>query len=313
MKGSDSHKSYRTTMGNKRDKIKMQTIFDDYEHYKKQRVFQVILVSIIIVLVFIQLCFSVRIYKSIEKKWIIKLQSTLNINDKSMSILNQISVIDSEHINILILMAIFTFMYGYDYMIGMGVLCKYLLGMIFFKWIAYSMQDPRPFWLGELGPDRKLTKEIVGYRCDATFGMPDLTITQLFWFLVNFQDIIKKSQIKIEMVIDKIYIYGFSFILISSFIIKYICGQLFILQGVMAILLCLILAQASKYMTPYIRKAIERCTVGASLDKRYILRYYISLMIIAIVDVVLIITNDSYDHKQLKYLENLVYLRVTHR
>lgn len=302
----DSYKQMKASNKQGRDNGKMLGIFEEYESYKRQRAVHVILVSIIVVMVFIQLCFSVRIYEAIEKEPIKKIQEYFNINHKPMFVLQQVSLVDSEHVNILILMAIFTFMYGYDYMIGMGLLSKYLLGMIAFKLLGYAMRDPRPFWLGELGPDRTANNEIVGYKCDSTFGMPDLTVTQLFWFIINFQDIIRKSQIKIHMLIDKVFVYGFSILLVASIVVKYVCGQLFVLQAVMVLLLCLILLQASKYFTIYIRKAIERCTVGASLEKKYVLRYYVMLMIIAIVDLVLIITNESYDHQQLKYLENIV-------
>lgn len=282
-----------------------EVIFEEYQGYKRRRAVHVIIVSIILVLVFIQICFSVRLYRKIEKPLIQAVQKFLSINDAPAAWLEYISVVDSEHVNVAVLMAILTFMYGYDYMIGMGIMCKYLLGMIAFKFVSVTMKDPRPFWIDSLEPTKYLN-EVVGYTCDATFAMPDLAIIQLFWFAINFRDIIHKSQIKMYMVIDKIFIWGALLAMMAIFVVKYISGVLFIAQAVMSLLLGFILLLASKYMTSYLKKAIERCTVGASLERKYIIRYYVLLMLIAILDIILLMTNDTYDHGQLKYVENLV-------
>lgn len=297
---------YKTIVQMRKDYKKLDAIFDDYEGYKRRRAFHVVLVSVILVVIFIQVCFSVRIYRAFENKIIFDLQDFLNINKSPMKFLSDVTYVDSEHINTLILIMCFTFMYGYDYMIGMGILVKYLLGMTVFKFLSVAMQEPRPFWLGLLTPERTINNDIVGYRCDNTFAMPELTITQLFWFIINFQDILKKSQIKIKMIIDKVFLMGSVLIMLFAIVIKYIGGQIFILQVIMSLLLAVILLQVSKYLTIYIRKAIERSTVGASLEKKYILNYYIGLMLIAIADLIIVITNSSYNHTQLKYLENLV-------
>lgn len=282
-----------------------EVVFDEYHGYKRRRAFHVVVVSIILVLIFVQVCFAIRIYRAVEKPWLKAVQGYLNLNSQPVRWLDTLNIVDSEHVNIAIMMAIFTFMYGYDYMIGMGILCKYLLGMITFKFISILMSEPRPFWIDNLDPGRSKI-EIIGYRCDPTFAMPDLAIVQLFWFAINFRDILKKSQIKLRMIVDKIFFWTSIAIMTFLIFIKYISGELFIMQAMMTLLLGFIMLHASKYLTSYLRKAIERCTVGASLERKYILRYYILLMLIAIVDIILIITNDTYDHGQLKYIENLV-------
>lgn len=289
------------------DTKRSEAIFDEYAGYKRKRAVHVVLVTLILIMVFIQVCFAVRIYRAVEKKWVHAVQTSLNINLKPVQFLERIAMVDSEHVNVCILMAIFTFMYGYDYMIGMGILCKYLLGMIVFKFISVVMKEPRPYWINSLGPHDE-TSDVVGYMCDSTFAMPDLAIIQLFWFLINFQDIINKSQIKISMIIDKVFVWGSVLLLLVLIVTKYVSGQMFLLQATMTLLLGFIFLQGSKYFTAYLRKAIERCTVGASLERKFIIRYYVFLMLIAILDIVLMITNDSYDHKQLKYIENLVCL-----
>lgn len=297
---------FNTTKPQFVDSKRSEAIFDEYTGYKRKRALHVIFVTVILIMVFIQVCFAIRIYRAVEKKWVHAVQNSLNINSRPVLLLERLSMVDSEHVNVGILMAIFTFMYGYDYMIGMGILCKYLLGMIVFKLIAVTMKEPRPYWIDSLGQHDAST-DVVGYTCDSTFAMPDLAIIQLFWFLINFQDIISKSQIKISMIIDKVFIWGSVLILLCLIVVKYISGEMFLLQVAMSLLLGFIFLQASKYLTSYLRKAIERCTVGASLERKFIIQYYVFLMIIAILDIILMITNDSYDHKQLKYIENLVF------
>jgi hypothetical protein len=296
---------YGTMKPSMTESKRSEAIFDEYAGYKRKRALHVILVTLILIMVFIQVCFAVRIYRAVEKKWVHSVQSSLKLNSEPVLLLERLSMVDSEHVNVAILMAIFTFMYGYDYMIGMGVLCKYLLGMIVFKFISVAMREPRPYWLDSLGPHDAST-DVIGYTCDVTFAMPDLAIIQLFWFLINFQDVIRKSQIKISMVIDKVFIWGSVLLLLFLIVLKYVSGEMFLLQVAMSLLLGFIFLQASKYFTGYLRKAIERCTVGASLERKFIIRYYVFLMLIAIIDIILMITNDSYDHKQLKYIENLV-------
>jgi hypothetical protein len=308
-KGSpDSKKNMHravTTVMSKSSFQRAEVVFDEYQGYKRRRAFHVVLVSVILVLVFIQICFAVRIYRSVEKPWLKSVQDTLKLNNGTVGWLNMANIVDSEHVNVAIMMAIFTFMYGYDYMIGMGILCKYLLGMITFKFISVLMKEPRPYWINTLDPGQ-VKMEIIGYRCDPTFAMPDLAVVQLFWFAINFRDILNKSQIKLRMVVDKVFFWGAICVMSVLILIKYISGELFIMQASMTLLLGFIMLHASKYLTSYLRKAIERCTVGASLERKYILRYYILLMLIAIGDIILIITDDTYDHGQLKYIENLV-------
>lgn len=284
-----------------------EVIFEEYQGYKRRRAVHVVLVSIILVMVFIQICFSVRIYRTLEKPLIQAVQKRLGLDQAPAAWLDYLSVVDSEHVNIAVLMAILTLMYGYDYMIGMGLMCKYLLGMTAFKFMGLLMKDPRPFWIDSLDPSKR-KNEIIGYRCDATFAMPDLAIIQLFWFAINFRDILQKSQLKLHMIIDKVFIWGSLLAMAAIFVVKYVGGVIFIAQAIMSLLLGFILLLVSKYFTSYLKKAIERCTVGASLERKYIIRYYVLLMIVAIVDIILLMTNDTYDHTQLKFIENLVDL-----
>lgn len=293
-----------------RQQRRLEGILSEYERYKRRRILHAILVSLILVLVFIQVCFSGKIYKSLEQKWILTVQEFLGIHSKPIGLVSDLDSVDSEHVNVVILMAIFTFMYGYDYMIGMATLCKYLVGMIAFKFLSVAMKEPRPYLLNTLDDSSKVL--VRGYRCETTFAMPDFAIVQIFWFVLNFSDILTNARLKFDMFIDKGMIYIGLLVMGFLMVIKYVGGQLYILQIIMTLLVGLLLLQVSKYLTTFLRKAIERSTVGASLERQHIIRYYIILICIAVTDVTLLVTDRGYDHTQLKYLENLIQCKLFH-
>lgn len=283
-------------------KSKVEILFQDYKKWQKNIRVYVVLALFVLLFLFLQMCFSETLYGK-ELALITKIQGTLKVSNSGFFHLESFGAISLIHMHYLILASIASLVFAFDYMTGVKVLFKYLLGMELCKMITFFRAEPRPFWLNSIDSD---ANQVVAYRCDPTYGSPDLLLIQILWFVISFQNTLQNSKIKFTSILDKVILTIFIILGIFFCGTKYIGGEIFLSQLADTILLTIILFIASKLLMPWLKQVIEKCTISSALENKALLQYYLCLLSLNVLEFLMLMYQDKYDKNQLMYMENYV-------
>lgn len=197
----------------------------------------------------------------------------------------------------------FTIYYGVNAILGAKIILSCLVVFSAAKILNLLHREPRPFWM-----ENKNDKSILGWGCNPTFANPDLSILPLMFFAGYVSHCFRRRGYDKGTSFFKQHL--FTYIgAIACFVIifvKLISGELFFTQILILIIYTSFFQYLIRFLDEPIDKIIERSTFRAHLENKYILNYFLVVLVILVLEIMLFVDDDTESYKHMSYLHNYV-------
>lgn len=182
-----------------------------------------------------------------------------------------------------------TIYYGIDAIFGTKIILTCLVSFSASKILNLFYQEPRPYW-SQPSPSQDPSKpptSIIGYGCNSTFANPDLGLITLLFFFLYTQYCFSRRFYQRQSSFLRRYLFSAIGILIVTVlsIMKMIQGQLYLTQIIIYVIYANVLLYLASYFDETIDRIIERTTFRATIDNRYILNYFLFILLILVLEI----------------------------
>lgn len=285
-----------------RHKKELLDVNSFFQEYRRTLAIRIILTFAIIFLLILELVFNKTIYESFEVGFVKSIQSTIGFEKGDIPFLNTISSFLNPYWIFLVLTHImFTIYFGVNAIFGAKIMLCSLVVFSISKILNLVHREPRPFWGGE---------EIVGYGCNATFANPDLSLITIMFFFGYTQHCFSRRYFDstTNFLQRNIFrIIGLTLV-ISLSLLKLASGELFITQIVIMFVYSYIFLYVAEYLDESIDIVIERSTFRATVDNKFILNYFLIILLALVMEIMLFIDDNTDMYSHMTYLHNFVIM-----
>ena len=197
----------------------------------------------------------------------------------------------------------FTIYYGVNAILGAKIILSSLVVFSAAKILNLLHREPRPFWM-----ESNSDKPILGWGCNPTFANPDLSILAVMFFSGYVSHCFRRRGYEKGTSFLKKHIFTYFGAIFCSIIVvvKLISGELFFTQIFIFIIYTSFFQYLIRFFDEPIDKIIERSTFRAHLENKYILNYFLVVLVILVVEIMLFVDDDTESYKHMTYLHNYV-------